>query len=133
MNGQMDYSSVSFAQARLQPTIKDGINAGAQSLQQAIAGPNPVLDHFLAYYLAAFNVASYHDTPVKDYVVNYQDVLHYELEAADIAFAGSWLYYHDKLSKNDFLSLLSRLYSDPDVSTGAKLSIEDMQYQLGVL
>jgi hypothetical protein len=133
MNGKIDYYDVSFSHARLQPSMNTGETAGAQALQQAIAGPDPVLDYLLASYLAAFNIGSYRDSAIKDYVVNYQNVLHYELYATDIANAGNWLYYHNKLDKNDFLSLLSGLYSDPNVSTGTKLYIEDVQYQLHAL
>jgi hypothetical protein len=133
MNGQMDYYSISFAQASLQLTVSAGIVAGAQTLQQSLAVLNPVLDYGLAYYLSAFNISSYNNTLIKDYVVNYQNVLHYEQEATYIALAADWLGYDYALSRNDLLSVLSRLHNDPNVSVGSKLYIEDIQYQLNAL
>jgi hypothetical protein len=133
MNGQIDYYSVSFAIARLQPTMNAGTTAGAQALQQAIAGPKPVLDYLLANYLAAFNINSFNNSSIKDFIVNYQNGLHYELQATSIAAAGDWLWYYNWINKKDLLSLLSNLHSDPDVSLGTKLYVEELQYQLNAL
>lgn len=134
MNGQIDYSSVSFAIARLQPTMSAGTNAGAQALQQAIGGPNqPVLDYLLASYLAAFNITSYNNSNIKDFVVNYQTGLHYELQATNIVSAGDWLWYYNWINKNDMVYILTSLHADPNVSLGTKLSVEELQYELNVL
>jgi S1-C subfamily serine protease len=133
MNGQLDYYSVSFAVAHLQPTMSAGTSAGAQNLQLAAAASTPVLDPVLAYYLAAFNVSSFDNTDIRSYVINYQNVPHYELDGTYFVSAGDWLYNNRSLDKNGLLTLLSGLYSDPDASVGTKLSAEDSKYQLGAL
>jgi V8-like Glu-specific endopeptidase len=131
MTGEPEYNSVSFAVARLQPGISSGIQVGAQELQQAVNAASPVLDHSLAYYLAAFRISSYQGINIRDYIVNYQNAFHYELNDSLIAYGASWLYYSNLLNKDDLMSLLSRLHDDPNVSLGARLSIEDLKYQYG--
>ena len=133
MNGIMDYNSISFATARLQPTLGAGYSAGAQSLQQAMSGTDPVLDFAGAYYLAAFNVGSYNSTNIRDYVANYQKVSNYGQQASNIALAGDWLYYFGSLQRTDLLPFLTQLYGNPSTSTGTKLLIEDIQYGIDAL
>lgn len=133
MNGVIDYNSVSFAIAHLQPTMAAGVTAGAQELQKAIAGPNPVLDYLLSSYLVPFNIDTFNGMNIKDYIVNYRNSLHYELDGHNIVYAADWLYANGGLVKTGLLSLLSGLYNDPNVSLGTKLFIEDLQYQLDSL
>ncbi|MFA7403464.1 MAG: serine protease [Pelobacteraceae bacterium] len=133
MLGQPDYDSVSFAIAHLQPTVRAGIASGGQALQQAVISAAPVMDLSLAYYLAAFNVTSYGPINIKDYLVNYRTVLHYELNDSYIAYGAGWLYYNNNLTKDELLSLVSRLYTDPTVSLGTRLGIEDLRYEYNAL
>jgi len=133
MNGQPDYYSITFAIARLQPGYNAGIFAGTQELQQIVTAASPVLDLSLAYYLAVFNVTSYNNVTIKDYLVNYRSILHYELSDDSIAYGASWLYGNNRLSKSDMLQILTTLYSDPSVSLGTKLGIEEMKYQYNAL
>ena len=131
MVGQHDYDSVSFAIAKLQPSVNEGISSGAQQLQQVVNEAAPDLDLSLAYYYSAFNLATYQNTNIKDYIVNYKNVLHYELNDSDIVYGAAGLYANGRMgSKSDLLSFLSGLYKDPDVSLGTKLSIEELEYQL---
>lgn len=133
MVGQPDYGSITFAIAQLQPNMSAGISAGGNALRQELLASAPVLDLSLAYYLAAFNVTTYNNVNIKNYLVNYRTVLHYELNDFSIAYGAAWLYYTNSLVKADLLSLLSGLYKDPDVSLGARLSIEELRYQLDAL
>ena len=133
LNGTIDYSSVSFAIAALQSSMAGGVTAGAQSLQAVISAVNPSLDFGLAYYLAAFGIASYDGTSIHDYVINYAQVPHYELRAQEIAYAASWLWGHGSMSKNDLVTFVKRLRDDSKVSVGAQLAIEDFLYQLDSL
>ncbi len=133
MVGEPDYDSVSFAIAGLQTSRSAGMAAGAASLQQVLAAAAPVLDHSLAYYLAAFNVASYNGVSIRDYIVNYRSVPHYELNDSYIAYGAAWLYANRRLAYVEVLPLLSTLYIDPDASLGARLGIEELRYQLDAL
>ncbi|MBI5233058.1 MAG: choice-of-anchor D domain-containing protein [Deltaproteobacteria bacterium] len=133
MTGQADYDSVSFSIAQLKPAFASGISAGGETLSIALSSSAPVLDYYLAYYLAAFDIGSYDNVDIKSYVLNYRKVLHYELEATYIALAGYWLYNHHNLERNELVSLLSRLHKDPNISIGTKLLVEDMKYQLNAL
>jgi hypothetical protein len=133
MTGQPDYYSVSFAVARLQSSMNYGLSAGAVELQKVINATAPVLDLSLAQYMATFNLPTYNSVTIRDYLVNYRNVLHYELNDDSIAYGAGWLYYHGRLPKSDMLSLLTGLYNDPDVSLGTKLAIENMKYDFDAL
>lgn len=131
MTGEPDYDSVTFAIASLQPSVNLGLSAGAVELQKVLTATTPALDLSLAFYMAAFNLPTHNGVTIKDYLVNYRNVLHYELKDDYIAYGAFWLYYHNRLPKSDMLSLLTGLYSDPDVSLGTRIAIEDLQYELG--
>lgn len=133
MTGEPDYYSVTFAIARLQPSIYNGTAKGAEALRDVLLAADPVLDHSLAYYLAAFNLTTYKNINIKDYIVNYRNVLHYELNDSSIAYGASWLYNNGLLGKDDLMSLLSRLYDDPSVGLGTRLGIEELKYQYNAL
>lgn len=133
MVGQPDYYAVSFAIAQLQATTSAGMAAGAAALQQAVMAAAPVLDHSLAYYLAAFNVTPFNNVSIRDYLLNYQNVLHYELNDSYIAYGAAWLYANNQLARVDLLTLLSALYDDPVAGLGTRLGIEELKYQLDAL
>ena len=63
----------------------------------------------------------------------YTRVLHYELQARDIASAAGWLYDDHVFDRNTLSSILGALASDGSVAVGDQLYIEDLRYQLGVL
>jgi hypothetical protein len=102
-------------------------------LSQALSGPKPALDFLLANYLAAFNIPSYDGKTIKDYVVSYQSVTHYELQATYAAYAGTWLRYFGLLSKDDLNALLTQLYNDANTDVATKLYVEDYKYQMDAL
>jgi hypothetical protein len=133
MNGQMDLNGISFDIARLASSKSAGIAAGRQTLAAALASANPWLDFSLANYLAAFDIPTYGGVDLASYVRGYAKVLHYELQARDIASAAGWLYDDHLLDRSTLSSILGALESDGSVSVGDKLYIEDLRYQLGVL
>jgi hypothetical protein len=133
MNGTVDYYTVSSAVARLYGSVSLGATAARDSLLQAIGDVNPVLDYELAYYLAAFAIDSYDGIVIKDYITNYRQVLHYELQADYIAYAATWLYAHHSMSKTDLVAFLKQLMSDPKSSVGTELDIEAALYELDAL
>jgi len=128
MNGTIDYYSASFAVARLQPNVSSGQSAGAQALQQTISASAPTLDFTLANYLAAFSITSYDNTDLKSYLLNYQNVIDYQLEGSNVASAAGWLAYNQLLSSSDLQSLQSRLANDLKLSLGTKLYVEYSRY-----
>ena len=128
MNGSFDYTAISFSIAAMQTTMAAGVAAGALSLQQGVAAMAPPLDITLAYYLAAFNVSSYAATNIHDYVVNYAQVPHYELNARYVAWAASWLWGDGFMTRADLISLLKKLLDDPMTSVGDQEAIEDYLY-----
>jgi hypothetical protein len=133
MNGRLYLDGLSFGVAQLSDSVVDGFAAGAESLQQALSASQPLLDFDLAYYLAAFGIASYGGNDIGAYVKGYAATPGYELQAANIAGAAMWLYSHDLVDRTSALSVLSQLHDDPNVSVGAKLYIEDMEYYEGAL
>jgi len=133
MNGQPDYSIVSFGIAELQPSWDAGVSAGAQSLQQVLDATSPVLDFELAEYLAAFAIESYDGTQIATYVSNYKQVPHYELQATYIAYAAGGRYNNGNMTKAELQSFLQQLLADPNISVGARLAIEDYLYGLDAL
>jgi hypothetical protein len=130
MNGRADYYTVSGAIAHLQSSMAAGVTAGERSLQQVLDSTAPTLDLRLAYYLAAFGISSYAGTRISDYIVNYQRIPHYELQASYIAYAASWLVGNGAMERNDMVALAKKLMTDPDVDIGTKLSIEDFLYEI---
>jgi hypothetical protein len=133
MTSAPDYTSVGPAIARLSTSSEDGRTEGRAALTTVLDATKPTLDFQLAYYLAMFDIESYADTSVRDYVRGYAKVPHYELSAEYIAFAASWLYSNEALSSEQLLDVLDSLREDPNVSIGAKLSLEEYLYEVGVL
>jgi hypothetical protein len=133
MNGQPDYYSISSCVAALQSSWNLGVQAGAASLQQVLDDVKPVLDWPVVYYLTVFGISSYNGTDIKNYVVNYEQQLHYELQAVNIGYAASWLWSNNFMSKADMSALVKQLMNDPNVSVGAKLTLEEYLYDRQVL
>ena len=133
MNGQPDYSSMTFGMAHFQTSMAAGVSAGAQSLQQILAAASPVLDFRVAYYLAAFATESYSGTDIAAYISNYKQVPHYELQAYYIAYAATWLYGDGSMSKVELQNFLQQLFADPSVNTNVRLATEDYLYRMDAL
>lgn len=133
MHGEMDLYSVSTAMARLQPSKQQGVQAGAQSLLQALGQDNPALDFWLADYLSQYQITAYGGKTIQDYLANYQQDPNYQLQGVDLADAAGWQYNSGQLSKTDLLALLSRMHGDANASLGTKLYIEEIQHSLGAL
>jgi hypothetical protein len=102
-------------------------------MSQALASANTLLDFTVATYLAAFQVDSYQGTNILSYVQNYKNVPDYALQGSNIANAALWLNNSGELSGSDTNAILKALASDPNVDLGAKLYIEQVQYQSGEL
>jgi hypothetical protein len=133
MNGQPDYTAVSFAIAHLQSSQSTGVIAGAESLQQVLATASPVLDFRLAYYLAAFSISSYEGTLISSYVLNYKQVPNYDLQAFYVAYAATWLNGDGALTKSELQTFSQQLLADPNINVNTRLAIEDYLYQMDAL
>ena len=131
MNGTLDLTAISFAQAQLQLTQIDGVAVGASVLTQELASTHALLDFRLANYLVAFNVLTYANADVASYVQSYRSALHYELQAQYIANAVAWMFSNQALSKDKALAIWAQLHADPNVDIGAKLQIEEYEYWRG--
>jgi V8-like Glu-specific endopeptidase len=133
LNGQMQLDALTFGLAALSSSMADGIAAGGQSLQTALAAARPPLDFGIANYLAAFQVGSYAGVRTLDYVRGYASVPGYVLSATDIASAALWLNHAGGLTGSDTTSLLRALDGNLGVDIGSKLYVEDVLYQSGTL
>jgi hypothetical protein len=131
INGELDDYALSFAVAALAPQRSSGVSLGATTLQAAAAAVNHVLDFSLAYYMAAFDVASYAGTSIADFVQNYARVAQFQRRAEDIAAASTWLASYGSIRVDDTKSTLAKLAADPLTGVGAKLWIEEYQYNSG--
>lgn len=130
-NGEPQFSLVSFDVAALSPSKADGIQAGAAGLQQALAATKLPLDFGVANALAAFQVTTYDGASVPDFVTGYGKRPDYEFSAQSIASAAGWLMDNGAVPKDTVRSIFSDLMGDPTVTTGAKLYIEQFQYDEG--
>ena len=128
VNGQLDLYPVTFGAAHLATSTSAGQLAGNASLQQVLDTTAPVLDFSLANYLAAFDIGAYATTNLTAYVIGYGDVVHYERQASSIVSAAAWLRTNGWLRESDFRTLVAQLHDDPNVTVGAKLYIEEIQY-----
>jgi V8-like Glu-specific endopeptidase len=133
LTGQPDYHALTFAIARLQPNFSSGVTSGGMQLQQVTAANSAPLDLSLAYYFAAFNIASYGAVNIKEYVSGYAKVSHYELSGTDIAYALAWLYSTNRLTKLELSAALNALGHDPLSDVGTRLAVEEISYQFGLL
>lgn len=133
LNGMADYYTVGQAIARLETSETAGTTAGAQSLKQLLDALAPQLNFELAYYLAMFAIPSYDGVNIGEYVLDYSQQSHYELYADYIAYAATWLAGNNAIAGAPVLALLKSLMDDPNVSVGAKLAIEDLQYEIGAI
>jgi hypothetical protein len=133
MNDQLELWDVSWGPAVLQPSQAAGRVQGAQALGQALADAHPALDFTLASDLAAFRIPTYAGRSVTTYVTGYAAAPHYEYQATDIAAASGWLGDSGALNRSQVLAIWAALASDPHVSVGSKLYIEDLRYRSGAL
>jgi hypothetical protein len=133
MNGTFDYNALSFAMASLQRSRSLGVAAGQQELGRAVGDAQPALDVSLAYYYAAFDITSYRGRSIRDYIVDYRHILHYELQALRIAYASGWLSSYAHLDRNASRDIFRALLNDRNVSVGSKLALEDYLYESGAL
>jgi V8-like Glu-specific endopeptidase len=132
-NGNTDLAPVSFGIAALSPSVNAGVAAAQQNLVQALTSAGATLDYGAAVYLAAFQVPSYAGVDIATYVRQYKSAPDYPLYAASIAFSTVWLWDNGALDPTDALGILGSLASDPNVSIGTKLYIEEVEYNSGVL
>jgi hypothetical protein len=128
LNGQLELSFVSSCRAALASSQADGMSAGAQGLEQALAAAKPPLDFGIANSLAKFHVDSYAGTRIVDFLHAYASFPDYALSGTEIASAALWLNGADALSRTDTISLLKALYSDDKIELGTRLYIEEILY-----
>jgi V8-like Glu-specific endopeptidase len=133
LNGEVDLAAVSFGVASLQPSNGQGLAAGAMSLSDALASANVQIDFNVANYVAAFGGRSYAGHDLGDYVRAYAHVPHYELFGTSIASAALWLLQLGSMSAIDVKSILEQLAGDPNVTTSAKLYVEEVRYRSSLL
>jgi hypothetical protein len=133
MNGQLDYTSLTFGIADLQTTQNAGQTASATALRAALATTNPPLDFSLASALAFAGITSYGGTDLHDYVVHYAKVTGYPFQVSDILSTASGLYAVNAISDVEIVTLWASLYADSNVSVGDKLAIEEQQYASGAI
>jgi hypothetical protein len=133
LNGELDLSSVSFAPATLQASRAAGLLVGATTLMAGLQQAGAPLDFQVANYLAAFNVLSYGSQAIVKYDQGYASTPDYGLFGTNIASAAVWLFDNMALNRDDTIALLQSLWNDGNVDLGAKLYIEDVLYQSGVL
>jgi hypothetical protein len=128
LNGQLALDLASYGPASLAATTTAAAVAGKSGLQMALAAANPPLDFYIAYYLASFGIYEYQGTSIIDYVRNYAKVPDYGLNAVDLTAVLVLLEVNQALSRDETLSILQNLASDPNVDLGAQLYIEDIRY-----
>lgn len=134
LNGQLQLDLVSFGPTGLAVTTSAAaLLVGSQALQQALSAATPPLDFTLAYYLASFNIGTYAGTRVADFVQAYASYPDYVLAASDIVNDALALTLAGQWNQMQLTSLLQALASNPNVDLVAKLFIEDVQYQLGIV
>jgi hypothetical protein len=131
MNGNTDLYPVSFGIAALGATQDSGHADAAQSLQAALASAQQILDFGTMNYLAAFEIKSYAGTATIDWLAHYANQPRYQMFADSIASAYLWFLSYGDVSATDTRAVLARLASDPEVSIGAKLYIDEVQYRSG--
>ncbi len=131
LNGQLQYSLVSFAPGSLESSSQAANDTAQTKLQQAVTAANPPLDFELALYLSYFGVTNYANTSFTDYVTNYDKVPHYELELSNAAFTA--LLLQQQLGSSKTTNLLSQMQNDPKADLGSVLYSEEMRYEQGLL
>jgi hypothetical protein len=127
-NGAVRLRWVSTAQARLAPSLAAGDAAAQHGLSQALAAARPTFDFGVAWYLAEYGLDAYAGASALELVRGYAQVPHYERGMRDLVVAATWLASRRVLPVDEMGSLLSRLYQDPKASLGARLLVEEVQY-----
>ena len=133
LNGSLDLTYVSFAQAALASSKAEGKAAAATVLVAALDAAKPSMTFRIATYLAAFEVASWNGVQPLDYVRGYATVPHYELSLDWVVSAALWLRSTQLLASPDTVSLLSRVAHDERIDLEQKLYVEDVQFRAGLL
>jgi V8-like Glu-specific endopeptidase len=131
INGELDDNALSFATAALASQKASGVSLAAASLQGAASAVGHVLDFSLGYYLSAFDVGSYDGTAIAGFEQNYASEPQFQRSAEDIAAATTWLASYGAVTVDQMKATLAGLAGDPQVSVGAKLWIEEYQYNSG--
>jgi hypothetical protein len=131
MNGQLEYTAITFWSAALHANMAEGSTYAASNLSAALAEAKPPLGFSLANYLAAFDIVGYEGASVVDFVRNYRSWPGYSEEAGNIASAALYLRDDSYLSTSEALGILGALGADPSVDIGDKLYIEEVQYNSG--
>jgi Trypsin-like peptidase domain len=131
MNGQLEYSAITFWSAALAANMDQGRTDAASNLSAALAEAKPPLGFSLANYLAAFDFGAYEGTLVVDFVRNYRGWPGYSEEAGNIASAALYLSDASVLSVSDARGILGALGADPSIDIGDRLYIEEVLYNSG--
>ncbi|HEY2511213.1 MAG TPA: serine protease [Polyangiaceae bacterium] len=128
LNGELALTPVSFGVASLQPTQDAGKSAASASLLAALSeAGNPLMPAF-ANDLAAFGVGSYAGKNIEAYIAGYRSVPAYAESGSSIASAALWMLDNGMMTRDQALTTLNGLYSDPTVELATKLYIEDMEH-----
>jgi V8-like Glu-specific endopeptidase len=133
LNGHLDLGPITFSMSQLENSKATGNSAAESNLQAALADARPALDFPIAVYLAVFGVTTFDGANVADFVRNYSKQPHYELSASTIAVASLWLNQGQLLDGDAVRSLLAALAADAKVDIGAKLYIEEIQYNSKII
>jgi hypothetical protein len=132
MNGNTDLSPVSFGVAQLQPSVAEGMQVGAASLQAALAAAgSPPIDFGLSNYLAAFDVAGYAGIDTLTWLRAYHQIPGYQDFGTSIASAYLWWWDNGVIERPEAIAALNALMRDPQISVGAKLFVDEYLYESG--
>jgi hypothetical protein len=129
LNGSLLLSEITFAQAALQSSKASGIAAGTGLLQAFLDQQQPPLTFAIAPYLAAFGIDSYGGTTLLAYVTHFDHAPEYGLSLGDIVNTALWLNAGQQMTATQVYDVLDRLNGDANLTLGAKLRIEEVEYQ----
>ncbi len=132
-NGMLDLSAVSYAIEMLADSEDAAEQTGRTNMLQALDAAKPKLDFGIGQWLASYGVASWNGQSVVELVRQYEKQPFYERSGYEIASAAFWFYAHNLLPKEETLQIARALHRDGSVSLGAKLRIEELLYNAGVL
>jgi hypothetical protein len=133
LNGSLQLDAITFAQASLETSTSAGQTVAQSNLKAALAKAGAPLDFQIANYLAAFDISAYDGRATADFVRHYASVPGYGFQATSIASTALWLGSSGIFTRADTTAVLRQLAADPGVDLGAKLYIETVLYQSGVL
>lgn len=130
LNGALWTSAITTCLAAMEPSQELATQVVRARLAN-LALENPPLDFNLASFLVAYDVDTFEGIAVSDFIRYYDRTPHYELEADAIAAAATWLVHYRRMTFDDFVDFSGRLQSDPSVSLGAKLAIDEYRWESG--